>query len=78
MAADVYALSPNEGKGGWSWYTGSAGWMYKTGLEEMLGFHKKGNTLTIEPSIPRQWKEYKMRYKYLGTLYKIGVFNRTE
>ena len=75
MAADVYALSPNAGRGGWSWYTGSAGWIYKTGLEDMLGFQKKGNTLTIEPSIPRQWKECKMQYKYLGTLYKIDVLN---
>jgi cellobiose phosphorylase len=67
MVADVYALSPNAGRGGWSWYTGSAGWMYKTGLEDMLGFQKKGSALIIDPCIPRQWKEYKMRYKYLST-----------
>ena len=75
MAADVYALSPNAGRGGWSWYTGSAGWMYRTGLEDMLGFQKKGDTLTINPCIPRRWKEYAIQYKYIGALYKIRVFN---
>jgi cellobiose phosphorylase len=75
MAADVYALFPNAGRGGWSWYTGSAGWMYKTGLEGMLGFQKKGSTLTINPCIPRQWTEYTIRYRYLGTLYNIRVSN---
>lgn len=75
MAADVYAVSPNAGRGGWSWYTGSAGWMYKTGLENMLGFQKTGKTITINPCIPHQWKEYVLRYKYFDTFYKITIFN---
>lgn len=75
MAADVYALSQSAGRGGWSWYTGSSGWMYKTGLESMLGFIKQGNTLTIDPCIPKHWPEFAIRYRYLGTLYKIRVSN---
>ena len=75
MAADVYALSTNAGRGGWSWYTGSAAWMYKTGLEGMLGFSKKGNMLTIDPCIPKQWPAFRILYKYLGTLYQIRVSN---
>ena len=75
MAADVYALSPNAGRGGWSWYTGSAGWIYKTGLEDMLGFQKKGNTLMIDPCIPRQWSQYSIRYRYFGSLYQIRISN---
>jgi cyclic beta-1,2-glucan synthetase len=75
MAADVYAQRPNTGRGGWSWYTGSASWMYKAGLENMLGFKKKGNTLIIDPCIPKQWTEFSIRYRYCGTLYQINVHN---
>jgi cyclic beta-1,2-glucan synthetase len=75
MAADVYAVHPHAGRGGWSWYTGSAGWMYRAGLENILGFQKTGNSLAIHPSIPRKWKEYVMAYKYLDTSYEITVRN---
>ncbi|MDP2891690.1 MAG: glucoamylase family protein [Bacillota bacterium] len=75
IAADVYAAHPNSGRGGWSWYTGSASWLYKTGLEDMLGFQKNGNTITIDPCIPRKWAEYAIQYRYINTLYKIRVHN---
>ncbi|HWQ76073.1 MAG TPA: glucoamylase family protein [Syntrophomonas sp.] len=75
MAADVYSLHPNAGRGGWSWYTGSAGWMYKTALGDMLGFQKIGSTIAIDPCIPPQWREYAIEYRYFGTLYKIRVYN---
>lgn len=75
MAADVYALYPNAGRGGWSWYTGSASWMYKTGLEDLLGFKKNGDSLAIDPCIPGEWTEFSIRYRYLSTLYTISMHN---
>lgn len=75
IAADVYSQQPNAGRGGWSWYTGSASWMYKTGLEDMLGFRKKGDTIVIDPCIPRRWSEYSIRYRYFGTNYQIKIHN---
>ena len=52
MAGDVYARSPHAGRGGWSWYTGSAGWMYRAGLESILGLRRRGETFVIDPCIP--------------------------
>lgn len=75
IAADVYNIPPHEGRGGWTWYTGSAGWMYKTGIEGILGFMKHGSTISINPCIPGFWKEYSMRYKYKDTIYNIHVLN---
>ncbi|CCJ33635.1 GH36-type glycosyl hydrolase domain-containing protein [Caloramator australicus] len=75
MAADVYAVEPHVGRGGWTWYTGSSSWMYKVGLEEILGFKKIGNKLIIDPCIPKSWKEYKIRYKFINTIYNITVKN---
>ena len=75
MTADVYAVYPNEGRGGWSWYTGAAGWMYRTGLESILGFQKNGDTLVIEPCIPAKWKRYAIQYQYMDTQYAIIVQN---
>ena len=75
MAADVYAVPPHSGRGGWTWYTGSAGWMYKAGLESILGFQKHGNTLLIDPCIPQKWPEYTIRYKYFDSIYNITVKN---
>lgn len=75
MAADVYAVNPHVGRGGWTWYTGAAGWMYKVGLEDILGFKKQGNQLTIDPCIPHDWPEYSINYKYVDTSYEIVVKN---
>jgi len=75
MAADVYSVHPHVGRGGWSWYTGSAGWMYRAGLEYILGFRKTGNAIVMEPCIPCRWTEYDIQYRYLDTVYDIKVKN---
>jgi len=75
MAADVYAAYPHTGRGGWSWYTGSAGWMYRAGLEYILGFQKNGDTIIMDPCIPQKWKEYAIQYKFIDTMYDIRVEN---
>lgn len=75
MAADVYAADSHIGRGGWTWYTGAAGWMYRAGLEYILGFQKNGNTLILEPCIPCKWKEYTIEYVFSDTLYSIHVKN---
>jgi len=75
MAADVYAVYPHIGRGGWSWYTGAAGWMYKAGLESILGFTKKGKALVVDPCIPKNWKDYSIIYKYNNTPYNIRISN---
>ncbi len=75
MAADVYSGYPNKGRGGWSWYTGSAGWIYRAVLEYILGFQKNGNTLIMNPCIPKEWKEYSISYQYLSSTYHIKVYN---
>ena len=77
MAADVYAVPPHNGRGGWSWYTGAAGWMYRAGIEHILGFKKMGNSLRIDPCIPREWKEFSISYRYGKTSYNINVVNPT-
>ena len=56
-AGDIYAVWPHTGRGGWTWYTGSAGWMYRAGLESILGFKLHGDRLRVEPCIPRWWRE---------------------
>ncbi|MGL4603702.1 MAG: GH36-type glycosyl hydrolase domain-containing protein [Iodobacter sp.] len=60
VAADVYALSQDIGRGGWSWYTGSAGWMYRLILASLLGFGRKGDRLTMTPCIPAGWTQFKI------------------
>ena len=75
MAADVYASFPHAGRGGWSWYTGSAGWMYRAGLEYILGFQKNADTIIMNPCIPKKWREYTIQYHYLDTTYHITVNN---
>ena len=74
MAADIYSNAPHEGKGGWSWYTGAAGWMYKVGIEEILGLRlKHGSGFSIEPCVPDNWKEYHITYKKGESIYNIKV-----
>ncbi len=73
MAADVYGVAPHIGRGGWTWYTGSAGWMYQLILESFLGLKREGNTLHFEPCIPTQWKSFKVKYKFRHTLYSIEI-----
>ncbi|MEO8461534.1 MAG: glycosyl transferase family 36, partial [Dokdonella sp.] len=64
--ADVYSVAPYVGRGGWTWYTGSAGWLYRAGLEAVLGFRVQGAELLIDPCIPRAWKSYAIDYRYRG------------
>jgi cyclic beta-1,2-glucan synthetase len=75
VAADVYTAKGQLGRGGWTWYTGSAGWMYRVGLEGILGFTKRGDTLFIEPRAPSYWSGYVIEYRYGQSLYVISVKN---
>ena len=73
--ADVYSMPPHVGRGGWTWYTGSAGWMYRAGLEWILGFRLRDKALVIEPCIPKAWKGFEMSFKYHSARYDIAVEN---
>ena len=75
IAGDVYSDSPHAGCGGWTWYSGSAGWLYRAGVEWMLGFRLRGSTLSIDPCIPRDWPGYSIRFRYHSALYDITVEN---
>jgi cyclic beta-1,2-glucan synthetase len=75
VAADVYGVSPHTGRGGWTWYTGSAAWMYRFGLEGILGVRRAGANLVIEPHIPAGWPGYEVTYRYGLTTYAIRVRN---
>jgi len=73
VAADVYAVSPHTGRGGWTWYTGAAGWMYRLILESLLGLRLESNTLRFSPCLPEDWESFKVHYRYRETLYHITV-----
>ena len=73
LAADVYALAPHTGRAGWSWYTGSAGWMYRLLLESLLGLRLEGERLHCAPCLPADWPGFTMTYRYRTTVYHITV-----
>ena len=73
VAADVYAVSPHSGRGGWTWYTGSAGWMYRLIVESLLGLRLEADKLRFEPCLPADWETYTVHYRYRETLYHITV-----
>jgi cyclic beta-1,2-glucan synthetase len=78
VCADVYSVAPYIGRGGWTWYTGSAAWLYRAGLEAVLGFHLHGEQLRIDPCIPRAWPGFELRYQHRGrhvSAYTITVEN---
>jgi len=75
IAADIYSVTPHIGRGGWTWYTGSAGWMYRLGLEAILGITRVGNLLNINPCISRDWPGFKLVYRFGMSYYKISVKN---
>ena len=75
MAADVYATRRHMGRGGWTWYTGAAGWMYQAGLHGILGFNLAGKKLIITPCIPRHWEGYKIKYRSQDSTYLIEIKN---
>ncbi|HEY6230737.1 MAG TPA: glucoamylase family protein [Pyrinomonadaceae bacterium] len=72
---DVYAVPPHTGRGGWTWYTGSAGWMYRAGLESILGFKLRGARLQIDPCVPRWWRDFEITYRRGRATYRIRVEN---
>ena len=73
VAADVYTAAGHLGRGGWTWYTGSASWMYRVGLEAILGFRKVGDTLRIVPCIPTDWPGYAITFRHGKSTYEIVV-----
>jgi cyclic beta-1,2-glucan synthetase len=74
-AADVYSEPPHVGRGGWTWYTGAAGWMYRAGVEWILGFRLRGTRLVIDPCIPRDWPGFEITFRYHSSTYEIQVKN---
>ncbi|MEP6993230.1 MAG: glucoamylase family protein [Acidobacteriota bacterium] len=75
MAGDVYSERPHAGRGGWTWYTGAAGWMYRAGVEWILGFRLRGTVLHVDPSIPRAWPRYEIVFRYHSARYRLTVDN---
>ena len=75
VAGDIYAEAPHIGRGGWTWYTGSSGWLYRAGVEWILGFRVRGMSLSIDPCIPRNWPTYSIVFRYHSATYQIKVDN---
>ena len=75
MAADVYGVEPHVGRGGWTWYTGSSGWMYRIGIENILGLKRRGPDFTVDPCIPKHWRKFSMTYRIGRSVYRIIVQN---
>ncbi|MBD3894739.1 cyclic beta 1-2 glucan synthetase [Halomonas sp. ML-15] len=78
MAADIYSMPPHVGRGGWSWYTGSAGWMYRLISESLLGLQQAGDTLTVTPCLPADWPHIRLRYRFHSATYCIDVYQSGE
>jgi cellobiose phosphorylase len=75
VAADVYAHPELVGMGGWSWYTGSAGWLYRVWLEEVFGFKLRGRTLSFEPVLPQSWPRIVLTYRFGSATYRFEIEN---
>ena len=75
VVADIYSEPPHVGRGGWTWYTGSAGWMYRAGVEWILGFRLRGTVLYFDPCIPRAWRNFEITFRYHSARYEIVVQN---
>ncbi|MEO8310475.1 MAG: hypothetical protein ABI520_04820 [Caldimonas sp.] len=73
VAGDVYAIAPHVGRGGWSWYTGSAGWMYQLLVEWLLGLQRRGNQLALRPLLPSSWSGFELHYRFESTTYEITM-----
>ncbi|MEO5630035.1 MAG: glycosyl transferase family 36, partial [Thermomonas sp.] len=73
--ADVYSVAPHVGRGGWTWYTGSGGWLYRAGLEAILGFRLHGQMLQMSPCIPAAWPGFSLVYRHGSTHYTVEVDN---
>jgi cellobiose phosphorylase len=75
VAADIYAVAPHIGRGGWTWYTGSAGWMYRLIVESLLGLRLVVDRLSFLPCLPAQWQSFKVHYRYRDTFYHVTLKN---
>ncbi len=75
ICADIYTAPAHVGRGGWTWYTGSAAWMYRVGTEGILGIHLRGQTLVVDPCVPRSWSGFEFTYRYGTSLYRVSVKN---
>jgi cyclic beta-1,2-glucan synthetase len=75
LDGDVYARPPHDGRGGWSWYTGSAGWLYRAGLESILGLRRRGAHFIVDPCIPSAWDRFAIEWRIGSTTYEIEVTN---
>jgi len=73
VAADVYSVGPLAGRGGWTWYTGSAGWLYRAAVEAILGIRKQGKTIFVNPSLPPEWNGFSAMLRIGGGTYRISV-----
>jgi cyclic beta-1,2-glucan synthetase len=73
VAADVYGVEPHRGRGGWTWYTGASGWLYRAGLEAILGFRKEGDVVTLKPCIPAEWEGFELRIRNGDAVCVINV-----
>ena len=78
LAADIYANPDMAGRGGWSWYTGAAGWFLRTSVEELLGVKTGAGSLTVEPKLPEAWRGYDLHYRAFGTDHEITVRRRGD
>jgi cellobiose phosphorylase len=78
VAADVYAVAPHTGRGGWTWYTGSASWMYRLLIETLLGANLEGDQLRLEPRMPVSWTTFKIHYRYRQTVYHITIIRHAD
>ncbi len=78
VAADVYAVAPHNGRGGWTWYTGSAGWMYRLLIETLLGLNREGDQLRVTPHLPKTWTSFKLHYRYRQTRYHFTITRLAE
>ena len=73
VAADVYAASGRVGQSGWTWYTGSAAWMYRIWIEEVLGLQIRGDQFSVDPAIPDEWPGFELVYRHRSATYEITV-----
>ena len=73
VAADVYGAPPHVGRGGWTWYTGSAAWLYRAALETLLGFTKRGDRLSFDPRVPAEWGTFEIEYRHGSALYRCRI-----
>ena len=76
VAADVYAVSQHSGRGGWTWYTGSAGWLYQLIVDSLFGLQRRADTLHFDPCLPEEWGDVTIRYKFKSTTYVIEMVHK--